>query len=1101
MIELNTMHERRIAPDPMIKQIGKDSDGGGFPMPLRDRVRDYLISRLVGPIGGDTEELDDDPINLYTAGILHPQPGEPGDSTSGREVIDVEGGHSMDSAHSGAQEDDGDDEPVVLASQHYPSVLGVSFLISGASPVVDVHVNFALYVQDRRRGVYARKPLLPAGEMGTPYRLAYGGGASHDLMDGSARLRGIFRRHRHGWLVTVVLMNLKRTSGPSTDNLFQPSLCCAPGPGCSVLPWPVPPTVAGGPEVAELEMAYRNRKVYAVGHGCAAQWDTTSDPPPTIHSEVMPWLEVPATDFRQPDGTTSRVLRIGWISENPQDLIALLGEFVSKYEAWIERLDLSDEARADQHAVARATTIARLRTAVSRMHRGVDVLRTDSNARTAFCLASSAMLAQMNRVADYRQRSDAVPAPPTTVVHDPADHREWRPFQLAYQLQVLSSLVQADAKLEPDREVVDLLWFPTGGGKTEAYLALVAFELFYRRLRFPGRSGGTAIIMRYTLRLLTTQQFQRATALVCAAELLRREHMPAQPPVTIGLWVGATQTPNSIQDAEALLEDAYRGSPPRNPIVIGGSPPRNPFVIERCGWCGTHLMPVAPTEDRGKFGFRIVDAGGAMRLSTYCTHPDCPYHSGLPVVLIDDDIYRTPPSFLLGTVDKFARLAWEAKAGAIFGANTQNLPPGLIIQDELHLINGPLGTIVGIYEAAIDELASRRPGFIPKVIAATATIRSASEQVRAIYDREVAIFPPPGLNASDSYFARDDHSRPGRLYVGVFSDTHSGQMTVARVLAALLHAPDALGLVNDRERDAYWTLVGYHNSLRELGKVLTLASDDVPNWMRTFRGNNGEVRRIGGDAIQELTSNRSGSELVELLARLERPLDISVLLATNMLSVGVDIDRLGLMFVNGQPKSTSEYIQATSRVGRSGVPGLIVTYYASSKPRDRSHYERFQSYHQALYRAVEPMSVTPFAEPARRRALHAALVIIVRHRLGLAEEESAPDFKALDPEIRAQVKEYLLGRIKSIDPSEYERSKDMYEQLESEWLNKSERNNLRYGERSRQFTRLIMPFEETSGPRPPVQRSGRDFPEWRTLNSMRNVDQSVVIQNIDRQHR
>ena len=1058
---------------------------------LRDRVRDYLFKRLVGPIGGDNEELDDDPINLYTGGILHPQSGDPGDPPAGRSVIDAEGGHSVDASHSGAQEDDGDDEPVVLASQHYPSVLGVSFLISGASPVVDVDVNFAVYDQHSGSRRYARKPFSPPAGPGTQYRLALGGTVSHDLMDGRARLRGIFRRHRHGWLVTVVLMNLRRKSGRSTDNLFQPSLRCLPGPGCRVSPWPVPPTLAGGTEVAELEMAYRNRKVYGVGHGCAAQWDTAGDPPTAIRSEVMPCLEVPATDFRQPDGTTSSVLRIGWISNEPEDLIAQLGNFVSGYEAWIERLDTGNEARDDHHAVARAATITRLRTAVMRMHRGVEVLRTDSHARRAFCLASSAMLAQMNRVADYRkrQRSDVQPTPPATIVHDPSDQREWRPFQLAYQLQVLPSLVQADEREEPDRAVVDLLWFPTGGGKTEAYLSLVAFELFYRRLRHPGQSGGTAIIMRYTLRLLTTQQFQRATALICAAELLRREHMPAEPPVTIGLWVGATQTPNKIQDAEALLEDA-----------LMQASPRNPFVIERCGWCGTHLMPVAHSGDRGRFGFRILDAGGARRLDTYCTDKDCPFHPGLPVVLIDDDIYRTPPSFLLGTVDKFARLAWVAEAGAIFGANSRNLPPGLIIQDELHLINGPLGTMVGIYEAAIDELASRRPYFIPKVLAATATIRSASEQVRALYNRQVAIFPPPGLDASDSYFARDDFSKPGRLYVGVFSDTHSGQMTVARVLAALLHAPDALGLVDEKERDAYWTLVGYHNSLRELGRVLTLASDDVPNWMRTFAAGN-HARAIGGDAIQELTSNRSGSELVELLARLEKPLDISLLLATNMLSVGVDIERLGLMFVNGQPKSTSEYIQATSRVGRSGVPGLVVTYYASAKPRDRSHYERFQSYHQALYRAVEPTSVTPFAEPARRRALHAALVMIVRHGLGLAAENLASDFRKLDPEMRAKVKAFLLDRILSVDPPEHDRSRDMYEQLEAEWLDHNAGDKLRYSESSGQFVRLMVPFEEGRDSRKPSRGSGNGDPSWPTLNSMRNVDQSVVIQNIDRIHR
>ena len=1051
-------------------------------MSTRERVVDYLRRRLVGPIGDPEEEITDDPMNLYTAGILHPQPLDQERGDADRAAIDNDEGHLLDASHRDGGDADDDDEPLVLASQHYPSVIGVSFLLGGAVPVVDVDVKFAIY--EKAESIFKRRCFQANTPSGTSFRLEQGAGATHELMDGRARLRGIFRRHRQGWLVTVVLMNHKHGGGKATDNLFQPAVTCHPGPGCTIQPWPRPRAVAGGSEVARLEMTYRHRQVYAVGHGCAAQWDASAKPPMAIWSEVMPALEVPVTAFGRTDSAPSPALRIAWIAGDPPELIDELGRFVTAYETWIDELDAGHEAQESMHAAPRADALVDLRKAVARMHAGVAVLSTDAPARRAFCLASKAMLAQMRQTAGYRDRprNESPPSPPRVVVHDPADTREWRPFQLAFQLLVLASLVEPDADLEPDRKVVDLLWFPTGGGKTEAYLALVAFELFYRRLRYGARGGGTAVIMRYSLRLLTTQQFQRATALICAAELLRRVELPDAPLITIGLWVGGSQTPNTIEEAEKnLTEDLY-----------GGHPPRNPFVIDRCGWCGAFLVPAEATDVAEAYGFTIVGDGARRRLDARCVRPDCPFHNRLPVVLIDPDIYRSPPSFLLGTVDKFARLAWVDEAGAIFGASGDHRPPSLIIQDELHLINGPLGTIVGVYEAAIEEIASQ-PGNTPKIIAATATIRSVSDQVRALYNRDVAVFPPPGLDAADAYFARDDVSRPGRLFVGVFSDSHSGPMIIARVLAALLHAPDALSLRGD-ERDAYWTLVGYHNSLRELGRVNTLAIDDVPNWIRTFADARSLKRQFDGGSVEELTSNRTGADLVELLDRLGRrfddPRQVSLLLTTNMFSVGVDIDRLGLMFVNGQPKGTSEYIQATSRVGRASVPGLVVTYYSASKPRDRSHYEQFQAYHQALYRSVEPMSVTPFAEPARRRALHAALVIIVRHKLGLANERAGDFGSVVRPTpAYAEARHRLLERVRSIDPVEYERAKHMLDEFESAWAGHVAGHRLRYYSRSRQFTSLLASFDENSS-------NG-----ILTLNSMRNVDHGVVIQNVDRKHR
>ena len=1056
-------------------------------MTVRERVVNYLRNRLVGPIDGIEEKLDDDPMNIYTAGILHPRDYASQSGPPAREDSNLDEDNLVSVTDSGTDESSYEDDPLVLASQHYPSVIGVSFLVSGKNPLIHVDVGFAVYEKiDKKftrkqfqKTINTRVHNHPQGA--TIEKVIVN---SHDLMDGRAKLSGIFRRQPRGWLVTVVLINSTKTKskGNVTDKLFQPTIACQPCAGCAIQQWPRPRAVAGGSEVETLEMVYRHRKVYAVGHGCAAQWDASAAPPPIIRSEIMPTFEVPITSFQSGGTHQSRALRIAWLAGDPSGLIDELDKFVEKYVSWIGELDGSAEAREAAFARPRTETLAAMRRAATRMHAGVAVLRDDALARRAFCLASRAMLAQMQQTARYRDRPrDAnLPSPPQIVSPDPEDSREWRPFQLAFQLLVLKSLVEPNADVEPNRAVVDLLWFPTGGGKTEAYLALAAFELFYRRLRYGSRGGGTAVIMRYSLRLLTAQQFQRATALICAIELLRRKELPDEPPITIGLWVGESQTPNSVNDAEQQRKDH----------LLNQSPPRNPFVIDRCGWCGTHLVPANGTSDENAFGFRIVGDGEARRLEARCVRPDCPFHDRLPVVLIDEDIYRTPPSFLLGTLDKFARLAWVADAGIIFGAGSDHRPPSLIIQDELHLINGPVGTIAGVYEAAFEELASR-PGLSPKVIASTATIRSASSQVRALYGRDVAVFPPTGLNASDSYFARDDDSKPGRLFVGVFSDSHSGQMVVARLLAALLHAPDALGL-RGQERDAYWTLVGYHNSLRELGRVMTLASDDVPNWIRTFGGGKPSDRQFVRGFAEELTSNQSGAELVQLLDRLGRRYDdpgqISMLLATNMFSVGVDIDRLGLMFVNGQPKVTSEYIQATSRIGRSSVPGLVVTYYGAPKPRDRSHYERFQSYHQALYREVEPMSVTPFAEPARRRALHAALVIIVRHRLGLAANDRACDFGRCvrpTPEYAA-AKTRLLDRVRCIDPSEYEGTKDILESFEADWAEHSAGQRLRYYTTTNQFSSLLSRFEDTSPDGVP------------TLNSMRNVDKSVVIENLER---
>ena len=466
-----------------------------------------------------------------------------------------------------------------------------------------------------------------------------------------------------------------------------------------------------------------------------------------------------------------------------------------------------------------------------------------------------------------------------------------------------------------------------------------------------------------------------------------------------------------------------------------------------------------------------------------CPNPRCEFHDHLPVSSVDDDIYDNPPTVLIGTVDKFARFPWEERAGAILGAGPDP-GPSLIIQDELHLISGPLGTIMGLYEAAFD-IVMHKHGANPKVVASTATIRRAEQQVSGVFGRQVAVFPPSGLDADDSYFVRFDRTAPGRLYCGVMPQGHTPLTAMVHLSAALLQAqaPEEVELLPE-SRDLYWTLVAYHNSLRELGKTVTLAHDDIPARMSVIAMAEDAVRRLRDDEILELTSNVPPAEIPGKLEALQRRRGeknaISFVASTNMISVGVDVPRLGLMLVAGQPKTTSEYIQATSRVGRQG-PGLVFTLYSPARPRDRSHYESFIPYHSALYKAVEPTSVTPFSIPARNRALHADLVVLARHAKGWRSNTDAGCFSAIDDEWTVLV-ESFLNRAEFADAEELDRIRQHIADLEQQWGQRAAKaessGGLRYRAPGKEHVGLLRSFEQAGT-------------EWPTLNSMRNIDVEV----------
>jgi ATP-dependent helicase YprA (DUF1998 family) len=455
---------------------------------------------------------------------------------------------------------------------------------------------------------------------------------------------------------------------------------------------------------------------------------------------------------------------------------------------------------------------------------------------------------------------------------------------------------------------------------------------------------------------------------------------------------------------------------------------------------------------------------------------------------IDEEVYRHTPSLLIGTVDKFAQIVRKPDTAVLFGRGASHAPPDLIIQDELHLISGPLGSMAGLYEVAIDELC-RVDAIRPKVIGSTATIRRAEEQIRALFDRGTYQFPAPGLDAGNSGFAVTDLNTPGRLYVGLTTAGRSATYMLQALVASLLQAATAPG-ASPQERDYYWTLVAYFNSLRELGRALVLMQDDVPVSIGQFAARRGEQRRRI-EAPAELTSRVRSYEIRDMLERLNKPASdseaVDLLVASNMISVGMDIPRLGLMVVNAQPKTLSEYIQATSRVGRGDAPGIVITMYNSMRARDRSHFETFETWHRSLYRDVEATSVTPFASRAQDKALHAVLVALVRHLIpGMDRRPVLDDIRRTDAE---RIASTIEARVARVDPAERTIVSQKLQRLIDQWASRPDLQT--YWDDYNRRTSLLMSAEQFAAKADvdsDLDAEGARRALWPTPNSMREVE-------------
>lgn len=1104
---------------------------------------------------GSGEEIlqRDRPTKRYGVGVLYPLEslaGEAADLNTPDGVRDEDQPAAEKAITEGARKEldrredqlakakdiaDADDFDLSLANAYRPSSMGVTFLAElpkGSALRVELsgarYEQFEVTIAGSKRNWWRRIPVHGVA-MFDGDSVARGGGRITPsppeinglIADLALKVEVRARPFDPGngvpkSLVTVCLVNRSRSKGPPDGlSLFQAKFTAkvvnvSGEPESRLLPYPTRLGAAPDVEDRQVALLYRDRLTFAVGHGCAANWsEPKADRVTEVVGDVLPAVEVPSmtNDVKGSDGTLleARMDELAGLVPG-SDGSNVLSQLIDGYSKWIDGIEKEAAGLLAEYSESATSNVKACRRVVDRMREGFTLLKQDALAAEAFRLANRAMLLQQMRHLTRNPRritwdkkarrwSFSEPYDTPDLAAIPKDKGRWRPFQVAFLLMGISSAARHN---HDDRDVVELIWFPTGGGKTEAYLGLAAFCMFLRRLRaikakVPDENAGTQVMMRYTLRLLTAQQFQRAAALLCAMENLRREGIAelGTSPFSIGIWVGGT--PNQRDQARAAFRRIEKGDEPDHDII----------VLDKCPWCRAQLGAVhrpggGPT-DYQLHGYAIrARETGAETVVAHCSDNDCPFHDLLPVEFVDEDIYdRGLPavSLLIGTVDKFAMLAWRPAARRLFGFSATGersvSPPELILQDELHLISGPLGSMVGLFETVIDELCTdrRKTTIRPKIVTSTATIRGYRDQVRAVFGRsEVELFPPPGLSAGDSYFAsyaRDAEGklRSGRLYVGVNSPgLGSAQTAQVRVFTSLLQGPYA---VPETERDPWWTLLMFYNSLRELGGALTLFQSDIPEYVDAVR------RRTGRDwagmrplrHVRELTGRLDNSEVREALSALEvatpgaDPAPVDACLASNIIEVGVDVDRLSLLTVVGQPKTTAQYIQVTGRVGRRWWerPGLIVTLYSASKPRDRSHFEKFRTYHERLYAQVEPTSVTPFSRPAVQRALHAAMITAVR--------QGAPDTLEPDPcpvDLLKKVRLLVEKRVEFVDPEEKAMVLALFDRRIDEWQRWKPLYWARSSDSGENVPLLRFPGEHATA----VVR----LRSWETPTSMRNVD-------------
>lgn len=1089
----------------------------------RQKIINAIRTDLIGP-QSENEVLDENPRYAYLVGMLDSQNKDDDSSGAGEQEVDTDIAYE-DGEDFTAGEDD-DNEPVSTTHFQLPSSIGISFYIQSDTKSINLDISWGDYAKssekytgkdgkEHSRAVYTRHPMNETLRINfreftrtKDYQLA---------CDSNVHVHASRISLKGGYsLVTAYVINKRSNPANSAEAImFQVGIkAYSEGGSAAFIAEHICRKI-----LAADEFYFEQRPIMGRGRGCAVVWEDPVDGRTTyVKSDFIPEYEFPGVSAAL-DGFDKFYFSTFLMSVKSKKVqtIGKLNILADSYENWINK-ELSGNAKMGDAGFSDKIgnkVISRCRDALRRIREGIHIIESDDTSFEAFCFMNRVIFLQ-NSIKNYSKKHGAGIECNFQDFIDPRKSENnfgWRPFQIAFILMNLAGIVDPR---HHDREVVDLLYFPTGGGKTEAYLGLMAFVIANRRLR-AGESdkynldGGVTIILRYTLRLLTTQQRDRITKMVLAAEMIRRQAYPmyGKEPISIGFWVGDGVTPNKFDEFNEKPDNPYAARSARNHVYK---------QLLTCPFCGKPL---------NEENFYIDP--DRKSIDIYCSDRDCKFYKygndriPIPVYLVDEEIYSKCPTIILSTVDKFARLPWDVNTNALFGrvnrkcsrdgyvaigaAHSKHnrtaslpvstltnirpfLPPELIIQDELHLITGPLGTVYGAYETIIEDLCTH-DGIKPKYVVSTATIKNAEAQTKCLYARRnTTQFPPNGFEIGDSFFIKEIpvKDNPFRKYVGVCAPGQSVKTALLRVYAIILQAAYTFSLQEEYKNviDPYYSLVGYFNSIRELGGAVRLLQDDIPKRIYRIKNKYHQDKQRYLNRNVEITSRMSSYKIPEKLNQLETTYEsrdcLDTAVATNMIAVGMDVDRLGLMVVTGQPKQNSEYIQATSRIGRA-FPGLVVTLYNAYRPRDLSHYENFTGYHSQIYRFVEGTTATPFSARARDRVMHALVISAIRLSYPeMANNADAADIGSLSDEQLDSAKKLIIDRLNIIKPSAKADAEEEIDRFIDWWkLQAAQTKPLRYYVvKTDRYSRLMNPYE----------LPGNDN-EKATLRSMREVESSA----------
>ena len=766
-----------------------------------------------------------------------------------------------------------------------------------------------------------------------------------------------------------------------------------------------------------------------------------------------------------------------------------------------------------------------------RVRDGMALVRSEPLAKSAFLL--------MNRVFERigRTRSE----------RGERGMKGWFLFQFCFILSLLPKFVNRDAESAKEAH---LLWFPTGGGKTEAVMGVVVFGMFYERLT--GRKYGVTSWMRFPLRLLTFQQMQRYANVIIAADEVRAEATSAyaslkEGPFTLGYFGGRKNSPNDLQvirdDIEVpvalrrkikdrLLQQKLRRQPNAMDVLLddeGRLLFQEHRLIADCFYCG------------GDDTVEVVGDPVALTLRHRCKQCE----KLLPVFTTDEDIYTQLPTVIVGTLDKLATIGFRSAFRTLvgksdgecarhgFGTFGKCLKSGygecnhsnwtarkatgaayggisVLFLDELHLIREQLGCFDAHYESLLISLCTETSGQAPLVVAASATIEGADHQIEHLYEAKTVRFPGEGPKLRDTFYARETPDLQ-RVFVGIrpsnlahLDTTMSLSTFIFEEISWLrnernrmeIYYPGLAPLSNDEYRDLidrHTLTVAYVNSKREGENIRRSVEEQVRD----------NLRREGCDELYNVTSLTGDTTMDEVKSALRRmnlkrfdlanreKLDYAV--ATSMISHGVDVDRLNMMIFFSYPRSTAEYIQASSRAGRT-YPGIVFVVLKSTTYRDRSFYRNFREVHEALDKMVETVPIDRFAVHAVERTLPGLAIGTLLNRSADRLPRTAlslEDARTLD-NVQTLKRLVIQGlHLKDVVQGDLERFYQVTDSRAADWraeipgiLDKLDTNLSGVGQ-SWSITKEL------------------DFTETRVMKSLRDVDPPLEIlihQRISKQH-